>query len=151
MRVLVFHIGQERYGLRLADIARVLPAAALRALPLTPPAVAGLLDLHGQPVPVLDLSVLAGLAPPAVRYDTRILLVNYRLPGGPAHLLGLLAETVSGVQDVLDATLADSGVAGAHFLGQVASTDGGMLQLIEPSGLLTAQVRALLFPDQVAA
>ncbi|TFW34998.1 chemotaxis protein CheW [Massilia horti] len=148
MKVLVFHIGRERYGLPLAAIVRVLPVAQLKALPGAPDCVRGLLDLAGQPVPVIDLSRLAGLAPDAVCYDTRILLVDYRLDDGSTRLLGLKAEHVSGVAEVPVASLADSGVAAAPFLGQVASSNGGMLQLVEPAALLTPDVRALLFSGE---
>jgi methyl-accepting chemotaxis protein WspA len=57
---------------------RVLPVARLKSLPGAPHYVPGLLDLHGEPVPVIDLSRLAGSPPDAVRYDTRILLVDVR-------------------------------------------------------------------------
>lgn len=154
MKVLAFHIGAERYGLRLADVSQVLPAAALKALPLTPPYVAGLLDLHGTPVPVIDLAQLAGLGPSALRFDTRIVVVDYAADHGAAHgankgrvrALGLLAERVQGVQEIDQAKLSDAGVRGAPFLGQVATGDGAMLQLVDIEHLLAPDVRALLFP-----
>lgn len=146
MNVLVFHIGAERYGLRLAAISQVLPAAALKALPLTPPYVAGLLDLHGAPVPVIDLARLAGLAPSALRFHTRIVVADYVAGDGRVRALGLLAERVQGVQEVAPGLLAASGVRGAPFLGQVATDGGAMLQLVEIEHLLPADVRALLFP-----
>ncbi len=151
MKVLVFHIGADRYGLRLAALARVLPVAALKALALAPPWVAGLLDLHGEPVPVIDLSRLAGVEPEQIWFDTRIVLADYQLPGGALARVGLLAEHVIGVDDIAPAALRDSGVAGAPFLGQVASGAHGMLQLIEIDQLLTPEVRALLFPQGAAA
>lgn len=146
MKVLAFHIGTERYGLRLAGIAQVLPAAALKALPLTPSYVAGLLDLHGTPVPVIDLTQLAGLGPSALRFDTRIVVVDYAADDGRVRALGLLAERVQGVQEVAQARLSDAGVRGAAFLGQVATGDGAMLQLVDIEHLLAPDVRALLFP-----
>ena len=146
MKVLVFHIGAERYGLRLAGVNQVLPAAALKALPLTPPYVAGLLDLHGTPVPVIDLAQLAGLAPSALCFDTRIVVVDYVAGDGRVRALGLLAERVQGVQEVAPGLLLDAGVRGAPFLGQVAADGGAMLQLVETEHLLPADVRALLFP-----
>lgn len=150
MKVLVFHIGSDRYGLRLAAVARVLPAAGLKLLPLAPVFVAGLLDLHGEPVPVIDLSQLAGAPARQLWFDTRIILVDYPADGG-ARVLGLLAEHVAGIETIDQTSLADSGVAGAPFLGRVASGDAGMLQLVEPEGLLTQEVRALLFPPQQAS
>ena len=148
MKALVFHIGADRYGLPLAVLNRVLPAAALKALPLAAPFVAGLLDLHGEPVPVIDLARLAGLSLGQVWFDTRIVLVDYPLPGRPeTRLLGLLAEHVTGIVSIDEAKLAEPGVASAPFLGRVASTPDGLLQLLELDGLLGAEVRAQLFPD----
>ncbi|MES2152819.1 MAG: chemotaxis protein CheW [Pseudomonadota bacterium] len=151
MKVLVFHIGPDRYGLRLGGIARVLPALALKQLPLAPDYVAGLLDLHGAPVPVIDLSRLAGADPGPVWFDSRIILVDHACEDGVLRPLGLLAEHVLGVEEVDPAALAGSGVAGPPFLGQVASSGAGMLQLIEPAGLLTPAARALLFPAEALA
>jgi chemotaxis-related protein WspB len=151
MKALVFHIGPDRYGLPLRAVLRVLPAASLKQIPLAPDYVAGLMDLHGAPVPVIDLSRLAGIAPPQVWFDTRIVLVDYRADDGAAHPLGLLAEHVIGVDTVDDAALADSGVEGAPFLGQVAGGAAGMLQLVELDHLLAPDVRALLFPPGEAA
>ncbi len=145
MKALIFHIGPDRYGLPLRAVARVLPAASLKQIPLAPGYVAGLMDLHGAPVPVIDLSRLAGVVPRQVWFDTRIVLVDYRTDDGVLHPLGLLAEHVIGVETVDDAALADSGVDGAPFLGQVAGGAAGMLQLVELDGLLAPDVRALLF------
>lgn len=152
MKVLVFHIGCERFGLPLALVARVLPVAQLTRLPLAPDYVPGLLDLHGEPVPVVDLSRLAGHTPDAVRYDTRFLLVDYPVPGAGNKKLALKAERVSGVEALDQARLAHSGVAAAPFLGVVASGERGMLQLVDIDALLPEHVRALLFqPEEHAA
>ena len=162
MKVLVFHIGAARYGLRLAAIASVLPVAALKPLPLTPQWVAGVLDLHGTPVPVIDLARLAGMAPSAPRFDTRIVIVDYMVGhiagnaaghasgDGGMRALGLLAERVQGVREVDTTSLADAGVRGARFLGKVATDGGAMLQLVETEHLLPADARALLFPEDAA-
>ncbi|MEG2032577.1 MAG: chemotaxis protein CheW, partial [Janthinobacterium sp.] len=132
MKVLVFHIGRDRYGLPLAAIVRVLPLLELKQLPLTPDYVAGLMDLHGTPVPVIDLSRLAGLPAAAAQFDTRIVIVDYRAPGGETmHALGLLASQVRGIADIDPQGLEDSGVATAPFLGQVASDADGIVQLVE--------------------
>jgi chemotaxis-related protein WspB len=146
MKVLVFYIGADRYGLPLHAIARVLPVAGLKQLPLAPGYVAGVLDLHGRPVPVIDLSNLAGLAPQQACFDTRILLVDYGGGDGATHALGLLAQQVAGVESIDAAALAHAGLKAAPFLGQVASAGAGMLQLVDVAALLPPDVHALLFP-----
>jgi chemotaxis-related protein WspB len=154
MKVLVFHIGRERYALPLTAVLRVLPVARLKALPGAPGYVPGLLDLHGEAVPVVDLSRLAGTPPSAVRYDTRILLVDVPVDG-QIRRLGLKAERVAGVASI-EGGLREAGVLAAPWLGPVAAgADGasgasGMLQLIAPERLLAPEVAARLFGEAPA-
>jgi chemotaxis-related protein WspB len=154
MKVLVFHIGRERYALPLTAVLRVLPVARLKALPGAPDFVPGLLDLHGEAVTVVDLSRLAGTPPSAVRYDTRILLVDVPV-AGQIRRLGLKAERVAGVASI-EGGLRETGVAAAPWLGPVAASgeagavgagSTGMLQLIAPERLLAPEVAARLFGE----
>lgn len=145
MKLLVFHIGADRYGLRLRDVLRVLPLVELKQLPLAPDSVAGIMDLHGAPVPVIDLCRASGLPSGEDHFDTRIIVADYVTPEGAHHALGLRAERVLGVQEVGDELLRDSGVQAAPFLGAVASDAQGMLQVVELAQLLPADLCALLF------
>ena len=145
MKLLVFHIGADRYGLRLRDVVRVVPLLELKHLPLAPDAVAGLMDYHGRSVPVIDLCRISGLPAGEDYFDTRIIVVDYHTPEGTSHALGLRAERVLGVREVGEARLTDSGVRAAPFLGQVAGDAEGMLQLVELEQLLPAPLRATLF------
>jgi len=151
MKLLVFHIGDDRYGLRLAVVQRVLPLMELKGVPLAPPSVAGLMNLHGDSVPVIDLSRISGLPPARAHFDTRIVLVDYVAPDGAVHTLGLLAERVTGMQDIDPAALAAPGVRAAPFLGDVAGDAQGMVQLVELEQLLPESLRALLFQAENAA
>ena len=151
MKVLVFHIGADRYGLPLRQVRRVLPLLELKAIPLAPDSVAGLMNLHGDPVPVIDLSRIGGGAPSRQHFDTRIVVADYTDPEGTVHALGLMAEGVQGVQELAQQELAPSGVQAAPFLGQVAGDAHGMVQLVDVDALLPAALRARLFPAQAAA
>jgi len=149
MKVLVFHIGADRYALPLAAVARVLPVAELKQVPQAPAYVAGLLDLHGVPVPVIDLSTLAGVPPAQIWFDTRIILVDYSL-AGHTETLGLQAEHVAGVEAIDAAALREPGIDGAPFLGQVSAGAGGLLQLVDLDRLLGPEVQRLLFRQEAA-
>jgi chemotaxis-related protein WspB len=150
MKVLVFHIGAQRYGVRLTGLRQVVAVAALKELPLAPPYVAGLLDLHGSPVPVIDLAQRAGLAPACVRFDTRILVADYAVGEGSVRALGLLVERVEAVQEIDPGQLCETGVRAAPFLGQVVAGSGALLQLVEIGELLPPDVQAILFPLALA-
>jgi chemotaxis-related protein WspB len=151
MKVLVFHIGADRYGLPLRQVRRVLPLLELKGIPLAPDSVAGLMNLHGDPVPVIDLSRIGGGAPARQHFDTRIVVADYTDPGGEVHALGLMAERVQGVQELAEQDLAPSGVQAAPFLGPVAGDVRGMVQLVEIDALLPAELRARLFPVEAEA
>ncbi|WP_342119566.1 chemotaxis protein CheW [Pseudoduganella sp. OTU4001] len=151
MKVLVFHIGADRYGLPLRQVRRVLPLLELKGIPLAPDSVAGLMNLHGDPVPVIDLARISGGPPARQHFDTRIMVVDYSTPGGMLHALGLMAERVQGVQNVVEQELAPSGVQAAPFLGRVAGDALGLVQLVDVDALLPAELRARLFPAEAAA
>lgn len=150
MKVLVFHIGADRYALPLAAVARVLPVAALKQVPQAPAYVAGLMDLHGTPVPVIDLSTLAGMPPAQIWFDTRIILVDYPA-AGRVEVLGLQAEHVAGVESVDAAALRGAGIDGAPFLGQVSAGAAGLLQLVDLDHLIGPEVQRLLFRQEQSA
>ena len=145
MKVLVFHIGSDRYGLPLPAIRRVLPLMALKAVPGAPDTVAGLMNLHGAAVPVIDVCRIGGGAPAMRSVDTRIVLVDYTGPDGTTYPLGLMTERVQGVQNVDDAALSPAGVLAAPFLDRVAGDAEGIVQLVDPDRMLPETLRAILF------
>jgi chemotaxis-related protein WspB len=149
MQFLIFHLDKDSYALPTSGIARVLPLMELKALPQAPSFVAGLMNLHGQAIPVIDLCRLACGRPHAARFDTRILLIDHAPLEGRMHPLGLIAEKVEGIISLAPDQLAEAGVdnEGAPYLGKVATHGGRIVQLIGAERLLTDEVRSILFPD----
>ena len=154
MQFLIFHLGPDRYGLSARHLVRVLPLMDLKQLPQAPACVAGLMNFHGAPVPVIDLGMLACEARCRPQFDTRILLTNFGADDGSQHLLGLIVERVCHIADMDPELFSAPGVASpaAPDLGKVLATEGAIVQLVELAQLLTPEVRALLFaPDMQAA
>src|SRR5580765_4358634 len=92
MLFLVFELGPERYALDVLQIAEVIPLLSLKPILQAPPAVAGIFNYRGAPVPVIDVSQLTLGRPAERRLSTRIVLVNYPDGEGQTRLLGLIAE-----------------------------------------------------------
>ncbi|MEY2881002.1 MAG: hypothetical protein RLZZ15_3382 [Verrucomicrobiota bacterium] len=149
MLFILFQLGEDRYALPATAVTEVLPLLAIKALPGAPAGVAGLVNYRGAAVPVVDLAALALGRPAARRVSTRLLLVNYTPPtGGESRLLGLLAEHATetlkkNAEDFQPVAIANDR---ARFLGPVASDRRGLIQRIEIAQLLTAELRAALFP-----
>jgi chemotaxis-related protein WspB len=91
MLYLMMQIEGTRYALDIRRVAEVLPLVALQGLPRAPHGVAGIIDYGGEPVPVVDLSVLLAGRPAHRRFNTRIVVVRCA-SGGDSRLLALIAE-----------------------------------------------------------
>jgi chemotaxis-related protein WspB len=147
MQYLLCRIGGDRYALPTSRIAEVLPVVQLKQLPGAAPGVAGLANVRGRPVPVIDLSLLAGGRPAAAHWGTRMLLVP--APGRADRLLGLLVEDATELRRLDDAAFADEVVRqdGAPWLGPVAVAEDGIVQRIEPAALLPPALIESLFDE----
>jgi chemotaxis-related protein WspB len=144
MLFLLFQLGESRYALDARQVAAVLPLVAVVQIPQSPPALAGILNYRGAPVPVIDLSQVLLGRPALRRLHTRMVLVHYPDGSGTTHLLGLIAERATETlhRDATEFTA--SGVSLPH-LGPVATDQRGLAQRIEIDQLLPASVRDLLF------
>lgn len=63
--VIVLGIEAERYAIDLPDVAEVLPPVRITPVPGAAAAIAGVINVHGQIRPVIDLRRLLGLGPDA--------------------------------------------------------------------------------------
>jgi chemotaxis-related protein WspB len=153
MHFLLFQLGKDRYVLDVGQVAEVLPLVSLKQIPQTPPAVAGIFDFRGDPVPVIDLSQMAMERPAQRRLSTRIILAHYPDGNGEKHLLGLIAERVTETIRREPSDFVATGVNNdaAPYLGPVATDARGLIQWVQVGQLLTPAVRDLLFKQQVAS
>lgn len=86
---------RQRYALELRAVERVLPMVAVSPLPQAPPIALGVINLHGQVIPVLDLRRRFGW--PARDYGIGGHLLVARTS---RRLLALPLDEVTGVQEV---------------------------------------------------
>jgi purine-binding chemotaxis protein CheW len=78
--VLLVRLGERAYGLPLASVERVLPMAYVLPLPESSDGLMGMLNLHGQVLPVIDPRARLGLPSPQVAAEHRLLLLRGRAP-----------------------------------------------------------------------
>lgn len=152
MLALTFSIGDDRYALDARQIVEIVPLVKLKRIPTAARHVAGLFNYRGQTVPVIDLSALCLGQTARASLTTRIILVEYPAHG-TTHTLGLMAEQVTEATRRSDDEFQAAGVSApeAPFLGGVSNTTEGLLQLVEISKLLPAEVRDSLFNEAVQA
>ncbi|VAX12825.1 hypothetical protein MNBD_GAMMA24-1815 [hydrothermal vent metagenome] len=147
MLLLLFRVGDERYGLEASQVVEVAPLVCLKMIPQTPDYIAGLFDYRGCPVPVIDLCRLSSEQSCKVCMTSRIIIVNYGAENGQRKILGLLAEQVTETvkQDPAALISSDISITAAPWLGDFVKDSEGMLQLIDVDGLLPKMLRTSLF------
>jgi len=149
MQILVFQLADAAAALPTAAIRQVLPFLQLTRFPSAPPGIAGLMNLHGAAIPVVDVTAMSGGAGAQARQDTRILLVDHALPEGDSRPLGLLVEGVAGVRRVSATTPRPAGVRLPDYpwLGEVLEAPEGLWLWLDPARLLSPTLTALLFQE----
>lgn len=122
-RFLCFQVGSERCAFALGTVEEVVRVSRIYDLPLSPPAIEGLANLHGRVLPVLDAGRALGFLQAARGSKARIVVV--RAP----NRYGLLVDAIEGVIDV----------AAQASLGSALDADGRLFTLIDPAELLARE------------
>lgn len=149
MQILVFQLADTAAALPTAVIRQVLPFLQLSRFPAAPPGVAGLMNLHGEAIPVVDVAAMSGAPGARARQDTRILLVDYPLPTGGHRPLGLVVEGVAGVRRIRATPPRPAGIRLPDYpwLGDVLETPEGLWLWLDLDRLLSPALAALLFQE----
>ena len=145
MLYLLMDAGPDTYAVATAAVVEVVPYAALKAVPGTLPAIAGILNYHGQPVPVVDGGVLLAGRPCPVRFSTRIILQRMNI-GGRERILGLVGENLTRVQAFAESDFVEPGARGADFpcADRVAALGDRWVQRLHLETVLSAEMWATL-------
>jgi len=137
MPFLVFGVGQHEYALRIEAVVEVVRMVALVPVPEAPAALAGLLNLRGEIIPVVNVGVRLGVSRPDIKLNARIIVVGLK-----QRRLGLIVDTV---QDVLSVSakmvtqpddLADSSPVAAT----ITRSNGRIVLVLDPTRLVGAKM-----------
>jgi len=143
MLLLSFNISNERYVIETNKVIEIVPMVLLKKIPGAGKVVAGMLNYHGQAVPVIDINALCNSDVVKKSLTSRIILLQYK----EERILGLLAERVTETLHIDDSEFNDIGikVSDYDFLGKVAEHDDSLLQLINIENLLSESLEGALF------
>ena len=124
----VLRLDDHEYALAVQQVVEVLRMVALQPLPEAPPYIAGVLNLRGNGIVVMDLRKRLGLPAKAPDLQTQIVIVDSR--GEP---LGLIADEVIDIITLPRTALKPaeelSGVSSLLFAGLVHAEDRLILVL----------------------
>lgn len=125
---LTFRLHGGEYALPVAGVVEVLRMAALARIPEAPGWLAGMLNLRGQVIPVIDLRARLGLPARPVGLETPIIVAHAGM-----RSVGFIADEVSGVLTLSPQALAHpDDLAGVdHPIATVARVEGRLVLLLD--------------------
>jgi purine-binding chemotaxis protein CheW len=132
LEVLAFSLAGETYGVESFHVREVCKLKDLTAVPCTPPFVAGVMNLRGQILAILDLRTFFDLPAHGLTQLNRVIVLK-----GGDNELGLLADSIDGVRSVMVSALQDglptlTGIREKFLIG----VTGQMLAVLDGDRLL---------------
>lgn len=142
-----FRTGQEQMGITLDAIRELLEYQPLTTLPRMSPLLAGVLNLRGNGVPVLNLAHCLGL-PTGPQQRRSCIIILQLATAMPASEIGILVDEVHTVEDIADDTIEAPPQLGkllprGLLAGMVREAQGFTL-LLDAGQLLTPDVLSQL-------
>lgn len=133
-QIVVFTLDEQRYGIPLTVVERVVRMVEITHLPAAPEYIRGVINVQGEIMPVLDLRSRFGLPPRPVELSDQLIII--RCAG---RSLVLMTETACEVRDCPHQLLPEHAEAlpDLPFLSGVAKFPDGLILLSNPEGLLS--------------
>lgn len=123
---LTFVSAGQTFGIPIMRMKEIVPYEGCTRVPLAPGPIAGLINLRGRAIPVLDLAIRFGSSSTPVTRRSCVLIVDRVEQGLPE--MGIVADSVSRVMDVAErdreeAPSFGTGVSAVYLTGMVRSDD----------------------------
>jgi purine-binding chemotaxis protein CheW len=140
-----FRVGEHSFAVDSACVAEVLHSARLTPVPLAPDAIAGLLHLRGQIVPVIDVRQRLGLtaAVPGVSCTNLVIRLG-------DDCYSLLVDEVLDVQaiplDKIERMTAGVGQSAVDAVTGVFAADTRLIHILDPERLVQSLIRQRTTP-----
>jgi purine-binding chemotaxis protein CheW len=134
IQLVVFELGDERYGLDIATVYEIIRHQPITAVPQAPAFVEGVINLRGRIIPVVDLRDRFGMAAGDLTKATRIVVCE-----AAGTRVGLVVDGVSEVLmvsgDAIEATPDVAAGADAAYLRGIAKLGERLIILLDLDGL----------------
>jgi purine-binding chemotaxis protein CheW len=95
LELLVFAVGDSRFGVRLRQLEAVVAADGLVPVPCTPATIRGVVAHRGEALAVIDLAAYVGLPQPDPTEAGTIVVVQ-----GSGRRVGIFAEALYGIESL---------------------------------------------------
>lgn len=138
-QLVVFSIGNEEFGVDIAQVREIVRLIAITYLPKAPSFIEGVVNLRGQVVAVIDLAKRLNIPSSPRGESTRIVVVEFdgltmgMIVDAVSEVLRLSSENVEEVPSVIQTEVQE------HFISGVGKLKDRLLVLLNLKQVLTAE------------
>ncbi len=148
---LIFKLNQYRYGLETSVVQEIFFLPELTPVPEAPPDIVGVLNLRGNILPVMDLSLRFGHRPIQYQITDSTIVIEWQ-----GFSVGIIVNTVEEVKEIETAMIQAQisygrkiTTEGHHFVAGFAKLNTDIVTLLDPQHLIEySEVVIPLIPFQ---
>jgi purine-binding chemotaxis protein CheW len=141
-RLVSFNLDDQKYALFLSAVIRIIRVVEITSLPKAPDIVLGVINMHGQIVPVLDIRKRFRLPQREIQLEHQLIVASTS-----KRTVALLVDFVSDVIEISEEKI----IAGEHILPGmeyvegVVKTEDGMILIHDLEQFLSLQEEKALY------
>lgn len=140
-KYLAFLLANEDYAIPVLKVREIMGVQHITAVPQTPAAVKGVINLRGKVIPVIDLRAKFGL--PEVEYTQRTCIVVVQLASEASGQMGIVVDEVCEVLTLTEGDIEDTpefgGGVSVPYVTGMAKVKNRVKILLDIDEVLTSQ------------
>lgn len=130
-KAVIFSVADRDYALDIQDIVSIERVSVIRPLPSSSPSLAGVMELRGAIIPVIDLRVIFQAPPESnVRKDKRIIVIKH----GDKNV-GCMVDVANTIVDITESNIQTIS-HGTGILRQTLTLEGAIIPVVTSSELM---------------
>jgi len=137
---LTFQLADEVYAIDILHVREIIDYADPTVVPMMPKFIAGVINLRGSVVPVIDLAKRFGEQPTAITKRTSVVVIELENNGHPLEI-GVIVDLVNEVLDIDDENIEPAPSFGASirtdFISGMGNVGGKFLIILNVDKVLS--------------
>lgn len=140
--LITFGVTNQRFGIDIMAVREIRAWSAVTRLPRVPDYVAGVVNLRGAVLPVIDLAARLGWTPTDATPRNPIIVIEHQ-----GQMRGLIVHDVADIVSVEQGTLQQPDAVGhetiTHYLEGIAPMGDDMVMVLDLKQLMTEDLLEL--------
>ena len=140
-KIVIFNLDEFHFALFLPVVERVVFATEITPLPNAPAMVTGVVDFHGQIIPVINIRKRFGLQDQAVKLENHFIIANTS-----KRKLALMVDSVTEIHELTPVQQQDldSERSPGNYLKGIAKVDSNIILIHDLEILLSQDEESLI-------